>query len=56
MKKRFAKCITESVAVVLLFAGISAAAWAEGTAQISGNVRDQTGAVLPGVEVTARVK
>src|SRR5688572_28429622 len=26
---------------------------AQGTAQISGTVRDQTGAVLPGVEVTA---
>src|SRR5438270_205734 len=28
-------------------------AWAQATAQISGNVRDQSGAVLPGVEVTA---
>src|SRR5689334_24430990 len=28
-------------------------AWAQGTAQISGTVRDQSGAVLPGVEVTA---
>ncbi len=27
--------------------------WAQATAQISGTVRDQTGAVLPGVEVTA---
>ncbi len=27
--------------------------WAQGTAQISGNVKDQTGAVLPGVEVKA---
>src|SRR5216117_2056053 len=27
--------------------------WAQGTAQISGTVKDQTGAVLPGVEVTA---
>ena len=26
---------------------------AQGTAQISGTVRDQSGAVLPGVEVTA---
>jgi hypothetical protein len=25
-------------------------AWAQGTAQISGSVRDTTGAVLPGVE------
>ncbi len=28
-------------------------AWAQATAQISGSVRDQSGAVLPGVEVTA---
>src|SRR5678809_1055804 len=27
--------------------------WARATAQISGTVKDQTGAVLPGVEVTA---
>src|SRR5881628_3698337 len=27
--------------------------WAQATAQISGSVKDQTGAVLPGVEVTA---
>src|SRR5678816_4122907 len=29
------------------------AAWAQATAQISGTVKDQTGAVLPGVEITA---
>src|SRR2546427_7118881 len=27
--------------------------WAQGTAQINGTVRDQSGAVLPGVEITA---
>src|SRR5207237_3263920 len=27
--------------------------WAQSTAQVSGTVRDQSGAVLPGVEVTA---
>src|SRR5215475_11839719 len=27
--------------------------WAQATAQISGDVRDQSGAVLPGAEVTA---
>jgi hypothetical protein len=27
--------------------------WAQATAQVSGTVKDQTGAVLPGVEVTA---
>ena len=30
-----------------------ASVWAQATAQISGVVRDQSGAVLPGVEVTA---
>src|SRR5436305_15337570 len=30
-----------------------ASVWAQATAQISGTVKDQTGAVLPGVEVTA---
>src|SRR5438552_10239410 len=30
-----------------------AGVWAQATAQISGTVRDQSGAVLPGVEVTA---
>ena len=28
--------------------------WAQATAQMSGAVADQSGAVLPGVEVTAR--
>src|SRR5688572_23163830 len=28
-------------------------AWGQATAQISGTVRDQTGAVLPGVEIAA---
>ena len=38
----------------LLIAMFSCApAWAQGTAQISGSVKDQSGAVLPGVEITA---
>src|SRR6476661_3987308 len=37
-----------------VFSGIliSSAAWAQSTAQINGTVKDQTGAVLPGVEIT----
>ena len=35
--------------ILLLTAG---AAWAQGTAQLSGTVRDESGAVLPGVTVT----
>ena len=30
-----------------------AVVWGQATAQISGTVRDQSGAVLPGVEITA---
>ena len=41
----------------VLFAGLlvvvgCANVWAQATAQITGTVKDQTGAVLPGVEVT----
>src|SRR5437016_6720232 len=32
---------------------VNASAWAQSTAQISGTVKDASGAVLPGVEVTA---
>jgi hypothetical protein len=38
---------------LLIGALLSPAVWAQATAQINGTVRDQTGAVLPGVEVTA---
>jgi hypothetical protein len=34
------------------FALTSGTAWAQGTAQISGSIKDQSGAVLPGVEIT----
>jgi hypothetical protein len=37
--------------LISLFA--CAAAWAQGTAQINGVVKDQSGAVLPGVEINA---
>jgi hypothetical protein len=45
-------------AYLVLFVGlivltISTNVWAQATAQIAGTVKDQTGAVLPGVEVTA---
>src|SRR2546422_10494201 len=43
-----------SSTTVLLFAALSCASvWGQATAQIGGTVRDQSGAVLPGVEVTA---
>src|SRR5437016_4142335 len=34
------------------FASAGVTAWAQATAQISGTVKDQSGAVLPGVEIT----
>src|SRR5215467_10409416 len=37
---------------MLFFLGCSLV-WGQATAQISGTVRDQSGAVLPGVEITA---
>src|SRR5262250_1093075 len=41
------------VAIVPLLMLSASTAWGQATAQISGSVRDQSGAVLPGVEVTA---
>src|SRR5262245_44540492 len=38
---------------LVLAALASTQAWAQSTAQISGTVRDQSGAVLPGTDVTA---
>ena len=38
--------------VALLLAMTGGTAWAQATAQMSGTVRDESGAVLPGVTVT----
>ena len=38
---------------VMIVLSLSVPAWSQATAEISGTVRDQTGAVLPGVEITA---
>src|SRR5436189_222277 len=48
--KMWVTCCSRGVLILLLTA---AAAWAQATAQLSGTVRDQSGAVLPGVTVTA---
>ena len=40
-------------AIVLAVLVCAATAWAQATASITGTVRDQSGAVLPGVTVTA---
>src|SRR5438093_5800115 len=48
--KRICLCVLVGC-IALALAG--ATAWAQTTAQISGIVKDQSGAVLPGVEVSA---
>src|ERR1051325_11252493 len=50
MKRAWVIYLLMTVAVSALTCG---AAWAQATAQISGTVKDQSGAVLPGVEITA---
>src|SRR5215831_18400547 len=47
--KRIVTCVA---ALCFLFV-CSTTIWAQGTAQISGTAKDQSGAVLPGVEITA---
>ncbi|MSO30843.1 MAG: carboxypeptidase regulatory-like domain-containing protein [Acidobacteria bacterium] len=48
------RSIVRAAAVVGLMALVtSVPAWAQATAQLSGSVKDQSGAVLPGVTVTA---
>ena len=48
--KTWIRCCSHGVLILLLTAS---AAWAQATAQLSGTVRDESGAVLPGVTVTA---
>jgi len=50
--KRVVGCFVCSV-LVLLLTGANAWAQAGSTAQISGTVKDSSGGVLPGVDVTA---
>jgi len=47
------RAITTGCAALLLIVCASVSLWAQATAQISGTVKDQSGAVLPGVEITA---
>jgi Carboxypeptidase regulatory-like domain len=47
------KRIVLFVGAVVFILAFNVFVWAQATAQISGSVRDQSGAVLPGVEVTA---
>src|SRR5262245_27981034 len=50
MMKRF---LMVGALVSLMVVSMSVSLWAQATAQISGAVQDQSGAVLPGVEITA---
>ncbi len=45
--------IPKIVAVLVIAACSCVGAWSQGTAQISGIVTDQSGAILPGAEVSA---
>ncbi len=47
------RILINSLVALLVSAMMCGAAWAQATAQISGSVQDQSGAVLPGVEITA---
>src|SRR5439155_13260079 len=49
MKRRLLSAFSGLLVVLLACSSL----WAQATAQISGTVKDQSGAVLPGVEVTA---
>src|SRR5262245_59309024 len=47
------KRLAIGISVFMLICTVHVDSYAQATAQISGTVRDQSGAVLPGVEVTA---
>src|SRR5262245_9936846 len=51
--RRTARWLLSGLFVMLFSVLMTAGAWAQTTAQVSGTVKDQTGAVLPGAEVTA---
>jgi hypothetical protein len=53
-RQHFVEQIRMSLFAAFLFSVLNVAAvWAQSTAQVSGTVKDQTGAVLPGVEIIA---
>src|SRR5204863_8938902 len=53
MEAKMKRTLFSVLVSVLVFVFTSGDVWAQATAQISGTVRDQSGAVLPGVEVVA---
>jgi Carboxypeptidase regulatory-like domain len=52
--RRCVTCCSRGALILLMTLLTAGAAWAQATAQLSGTVRDESGAVLPGVTVTAR--
>jgi len=53
MERNLLKLSASMLAALIFLSFGSALIWAQATAQISGSVKDQSGAVLPGVEITA---
>src|SRR5215813_1851932 len=51
--RRTARCLVSGLFAVLFSLLMTGGAWAQTTAQVGGTVKDQSGAVLPGAEVTA---
>ena len=51
---RCVTCCSRGALILLLTLLTTGAAWAQATAQLSGTVRDESAAVLPGVTVTVR--
>lgn len=47
------KVVRHALFTLCVFVVTTTAAWAQATAQMGGTVRDETGGVLPGVDVTA---
>jgi carboxypeptidase family protein/TonB-dependent receptor-like protein len=52
--RRCVTCCSRGASILLLTVLTAGAAWAQATAQLSGTVRDESAAVLPGVTVTVR--
>ena len=51
--QRCLTCCSRGALILLMLLLTAGAAWAQGTAQLTGTVRDDSGGVLPGVTVTA---
>src|SRR6266404_6795731 len=52
LEEKMKRMLFYLVVGIIMFGPAGGNAWAQATAQIAGTVKDQTGAVLPGVEIT----